>query len=337
MGSCFTREPDVDFSGPVDFNHFHILRAIGKGAFGKVCIVKKKDTKEMYAMKYMNKVQIIRKHAVENVFRESEILRKLEHNFLVNLWFTFQDQEDLFVVLDLMLGGDISYHLEKEGRFSVARVRLYVAELSLALDYLREHKVVHRDVKPANMLLDSGGHVHLTDFNVACVVHSGVAITSVTGTKPYMAPEVLHSRSSGYSYAVDWWGLGVSVYEMLRGQRPFSIDRHMSNEEIVSSIRRTRPSASVRWDHQTCDLLRMLLHPDEDKRLQSVASMKQHRFFQDVNWDEVERKETTPIYIPAVRAVHNVATVFNLDTFGCPCVWCVKNTRDGLQEMGLWR
>ena len=83
-------------------------------------------------------------------------------------------------------GGDISYHLEKQGRFTLARVRLYVAELSLALEYLREHLVIHRDVKPANMLLDSGGHVHLTDFNVACIVRPGVAITSVTGTKPYM-------------------------------------------------------------------------------------------------------------------------------------------------------
>ena len=83
-------------------------------------------------------------------------------------------------------GGDISYHLEKEGRFAVSRVRLYIAELSLALEYLRENRVIHRDVKPANMLLDSGGHVHLTDFNVACVVHSGVPVTSVTGTKPYM-------------------------------------------------------------------------------------------------------------------------------------------------------
>ena len=169
--------------------------------------MKKRDTKQMYAMKYMNKVQIIKKHAVENVFREIDLLQQLEHPFLVNLWYTFQDQEDIFLVLDLMLGqwlpsafpcfspllpsspcpgGDLSYHLEKEVRFQVPRMRLYVAEMALVLEYLREEHIIHRDLKPANMLLDSQGHVHLTDFNVACIVKPGVPILSVTGTKPYM-------------------------------------------------------------------------------------------------------------------------------------------------------
>ncbi len=163
----------------------------------------------MYAMKYMNKIQIIRKHAVENVFREIKILCSLEHPFLVNLWFTFQDREDMFLVMDLMLGewikgmrhskqekllcwftiptgGDISYHLEKHGKFSLPRVRLYIAEVSLALEYLRSKSIIHRDIKPANMLLDSQGHVHVTDFNVASIVRPNVQITSTTGTKPYM-------------------------------------------------------------------------------------------------------------------------------------------------------
>lgn len=304
MGGCWSQEPEVDFDGPVDFYHFYILRAIGKGAFGKVCIVKKRDTKQMYAMKYMNKVQIIKKHAVENVFREIKLLRYLEHPFLVNMWFTFQDREDIFLVLDLMLGGDLSYHLEKEGRFQVPRVRLYIAQLALALQYLKGKLIIHRDVKPANMLLDSQGHIHLTDFNVACVVKPDMPILSITGTKPYMAPEVLRPSSAGYSYAVDWWSLGVSAYEMLRGQRPFPLDRHMSNDEIFSQLRHTRPSASARWDQTTCDVLKMLLHPDDDKRLQSVEVMMSHPFFEGTNWEEVESKEVIQPFIPPQNRIN---------------------------------
>ena len=168
----------------VDFDHFQILRAIGRGAFGKVnrrsfnftfvrfipcvlikhrhmiligvgyfffsfplskvCIVQKKDTKAMYAMKYMNKNACIKKDAVRNVLRELEILKFLEHPFLVNLWFAFQDEEDMFMVVDLLLGGDIRYHLQQVTKFDEPRVKLYLCELGLALGYLRSKKVIHR-------------------------------------------------------------------------------------------------------------------------------------------------------------------------------------------------
>lgn len=304
MGGCFPREAPPDFSGPVDFSHFHILRAVGKGAFGKVCIVKKKDTKQMYAMKYMNKIQIIAKHAVENVFREQELLSALEHAFLVNLWFTFHDAEDIFMVMDLMLGGDLSYHLTREGRFTVPRVVLYVAEMALVLEYLQSKQIIHRDMKPANMLLDLQGHVHLSDFNVACVVKPGVPVTSVTGTKPYMAPEVIHPGTKGYSYAVDWWGLGVSAYEMLRGQRPFHVEKSMSNDEIYAMLKHSHPTASAKWDENVCDLLKRLLHPDERKRLQSVKKAKELKCFQDLKWDEIEQGKVIPSFVPPQNRIN---------------------------------
>ncbi|XP_052533023.1 serine/threonine-protein kinase 32C isoform X3 [Tympanuchus pallidicinctus] len=152
-----SKRPVFDEREDVNFDHFQILRAIGKGSFGKVCIVQKRDTEKMYAMKYMNKQQCIERDEVRNVFRELEILQEIEHVFLVNLWYSFQDEEDMFMVVDLLLGGDLRYHLQQNVQFTEETVRLYLCEMALALDYLRSQHIIHRDVKPDNILLDEQG------------------------------------------------------------------------------------------------------------------------------------------------------------------------------------
>ncbi|XP_077933070.1 serine/threonine-protein kinase 32C isoform X3 [Halichoerus grypus] len=174
----------------------------------------------MYAMKYMNKQQCIERDEVRNVFRELEILQEIEHVFLVNLWYSFQDEEDMFMVVDLLLGGDLRYHLQQNVQFSEDTVKLYICEMALALDYLRSQHIIHRDVKPDNILLDEQGHAHLTDFNIATIIKDGERATALAGTKPYMAPEIFQSfvsGGSGYSFEVDWWSVGVLAYELLRG------------------------------------------------------------------------------------------------------------------------
>ncbi|KAG2466089.1 ST32B kinase, partial [Polypterus senegalus] len=185
-----------------------------------VCIVQKRDTKKMYAMKYMNKQKCIERDEVRNVFRELQIMQGLEHPFLVNLWYSFQDEEDMFMVVDLLLGGDLRYHLQQNVHFKEDTVKLYICELALALYYLQCCHIIHRDIKPDNILLDEHGHVHITDFNIATVLKDSETATSMAGTKPYMAPEIFHSfleGGPGYSYPVDWWSLGITAYELLRG------------------------------------------------------------------------------------------------------------------------
>ncbi|CAJ0923623.1 unnamed protein product, partial [Ranitomeya imitator] len=224
-----------------------------------VCIVQKKDTETMYAMKYMNKQQCIERDEVRNVFRELEILQEIEHVFLVNLWYSFQDEEDMFMVVDLLLGGDLRYHLQQNVQFTEETVKLYICEMALALDYLRSQHIIHRDVKPDNILLDEQGHAHLTDFNVATIIKDGERATAMAGTKPYMAPEIFQSflnGGTGYSFEVDWWSLGIMSFELLRGWRPYDI--HSSNpvETLVQLFSTITVQYSSVWSKDMIALLR---------------------------------------------------------------------------------
>ncbi|XP_061645184.1 serine/threonine-protein kinase 32C-like isoform X3 [Phyllopteryx taeniolatus] len=270
-----SKKPVFDEKEDVNFDHFQILRAIGKGSFGKVCIVQKRDTEKMYAMKYMNKQQCIERDEVRNVFRELEILQEIEHVFLVNLWYSFQDEEDMFMVVDLLLGGDLRYHLQQSVPFSEDAVKLYLCEMTLALDYLQSQHIIHRDVKPDNILLDEQGHAHLTDFNIATIIKDGERATALAGTKPYMAPEIFQSflnGGMGYAFEVDWWSLGVTVFEVLRGWRPYEIHASNSLESLIQLFSTVSVQYSPAWPKDLISLLRKKgrLHCDPTFELEEM-------------------------------------------------------------------
>ncbi|XP_054409320.2 serine/threonine-protein kinase 32B isoform X3 [Pongo pygmaeus] len=255
----------------VNFDHFQILRAIGKGSFGKVCIVQKRDTKKMYAMKYMNKQKCIERDEVRNVFRELQIMQGLEHPFLVNLWYSFQDEEDMFMVVDLLLGGDLRYHLQQNVHFTEGTVKLYICELALALEYLQRYHIIHRDIKPDNILLDEH------------------------------APEVFQvymDGGPGYSYPVDWWSLGVTAYELLRGWRPYEIHSATPIDEILNMFKVERVHYSSTWCKGMVALLRKLLTKDPESRLSSLRDIQSVPYLADMNWDAVFEKALMPGFVP---------------------------------------
>uniref|UniRef100_A0A8C0A952 Serine/threonine-protein kinase 32B n=1 Tax=Bos mutus grunniens TaxID=30521 RepID=A0A8C0A952_BOSMU len=302
MGGNHSHKPPVfDENEEVNFDHFQILRAIGKGSFGKVCIVQKRDTKKMYAMKYMNKQKCIERDEVRNVFRELQIMQGLEHPFLVNLWYSFQDEEDMFMVVDLLLGGDLRYHLQQNVHFTEGDVKLYICELALALEYLQQYHIIHRDIKPDNILLDEHGHVHITDFNIATVVKGAEKASSMAGTKPYMAPEVFQvyvDGGPGYSYPVDWWSLGVTAYELLRGWRPYEIHSATPIDEILNMFKVERVHYSSTWCKGMVALLKKLLTKDPESRLSSLGDVQSAPYLADMNWDAVLEKALTPGFVP---------------------------------------
>ncbi|NWS68091.1 ST32B kinase, partial [Crotophaga sulcirostris] len=266
-----------------------------------VCIVQKRDTKKMYAMKYMNKQKCIERDEVRNVFRELQIMQGLEHPFLVNLWYSFQDEEDMFMVVDLLLGGDLRYHLQQNVHFNEGTVKLYICELALSLDYLQRYHIIHRDIKPDNVLLDEHGHVHITDFNIATIVKGSEKASSMAGTKPYMAPEVFQAfmdGGPGYSYPVDWWSLGITAYELLRGWRPYEIHSATPIDEILNMFKIERVHYSSAWSKGMITLLKKLLTKDPECRLSSLADIQGSPYLADVNWDAILEKAVTPGFVP---------------------------------------
>ena len=310
MGVICCKPEVIDFDGPVDLYHFYLLRAVGKGAFGKVRVVQHKQTKDLYALKYINKAKCIKMRAVSNIIQERRLLEEIDSPFVCNLRYAFQDDENMFMVLDLMLGGDLRFHLDRTGNMSEQVVRFYVAELALGLDYLHRLQIVHRDLKPDNVLLDEKGHAHLTDFNIAVHFSPRRPLTSIAGSMAYMAPEVLTKR--GYLSSVDWWSLGVVAYELLFGRRPF---RGKTNSALTHSILNDRCTFPENVDtivsRQTVSCIKSLLERDPRKRLgcrSGIDEFKAHPWFAGIDWPAMEAKTVTPPFEPDSKKANFDAT-----------------------------
>jgi len=307
MGNAFGKGDSSDYNGEVELRHFNLLRCIGKGAFGKVRIVEHKEKKKLYALKYINKMQCIKMKAIQNIMRERTILEEIEHPFIVNLRFAFQDDENMFMVLDLMIGGDLRFHLERLGGFTEDTLRFYCAEIACALNYLHNKGIVHRDLKPDNILLDDKGHAHITDFNIAVHVDPKHLPRSQSGTISYMAPEVFANK--GYSYPVDWWSLGVVLFEGFYGKRPFKghnneqVSKNIVNQkEIHFSSTNALTKHPVKPSAEFLNILKGFLVKDPNQRLgcgvKGLDELWDNSWFRGIDWDKLERKEYVSPMIP---------------------------------------
>ncbi|MEE6486472.1 hypothetical protein FKM82_014609 [Ascaphus truei] len=220
----------------------------------------------------------------------------------------------MFMVVDLLLGGDLRYHLQQNVQFTEETVKLYICEMALALDYLRSQHIIHRDVKPDNILLDEQGHAHLSDFNVATIIKDGERATALAGTKPYMAPEIFQSfvnGGTGYSFEVDWWSLGIMSFELLRGWRPYDI--HSSNpvESLVQLFSTVTVQYSSVWSKDMIGLLRKLLTVNPEHRSSSLVDIQTSTYLADVVWEDKLEKKVEPGFVP------NLHTYFVNRKAGC--------------------
>ncbi|KJZ78476.1 hypothetical protein HIM_01867 [Hirsutella minnesotensis 3608] len=296
----------VDLNGEVNLNHFRLLRVVGRGAFGKVRIVERKDTGLSFALKYIRKDEVVKSESVRNIVRERRMLEHVNHPFICNLRYSFQDIEYMYLVVDLMSGGDLRFHISRK-TFTEEAVRFWIAELGCALRYIHGQGIIHRDVKPDNVLLDADGHVHLTDFNVASDIIPGRILTSKSGTLAYLAPEVYAGK--GYDVRADWWSLGVLFYECIYNKRPFdgnneaTLSQQIQNQSAKYPV--TQPPVSL-----TClYAIRSALDSNPKTRLGSTwESFIHNDFFREIDFNLLEQKQVEPIFIPSSEKTNFDAT-----------------------------
>ncbi|KWU42216.1 kinase-like protein, partial [Rhodotorula sp. JG-1b] len=284
---------------------FQILRRIGQGSFGQVFRVRKRDTKRIYAMKVIRKSSLNSPEALAQVVTERTVLAKTNDcPFLVGLKFSFQSAEELFLVMDYKGGGEVFQHLQRDGgRFGEDKVRFYVAEIILALEFLHSKNIVYRDLKPENCLLDGSGHVVLCDFGLSKVLDSADAkCRTLCGTTSFLAPEVL--LDVGYSYPADWWSLGVLLFEMCFGWSPFYAESRIEEYERILQMEIKLPNKRG-YGPEVKDLLLKLLERDPEKRLgaqRGAVELKCHPFFASIDWAKLAVRRVSPPFKPVTHA-----------------------------------
>ncbi|WFD29733.1 non-specific serine/threonine protein kinase [Malassezia sp. CBS 17886] len=287
---------------------FELLKVIGKGSFGKVMQVRKRDTSRIYALKIIRKAHIISRSEVTHTLAERTVLAKVNCPFIVPLKFSFQSPDKLYLVLAFVNGGELFHHLQCEGRFSEERARFYAAELFCALEHLHGFNVIYRDLKPENILLDYTGHIALCDFGL-CKLNMGDKETTHTfcGTPEYLAPELLLGQ--GYTKSVDWWTLGVLLYEMLTGLPPFYSD---DVNEMYRKILQDPLTFPPEVQPDARDMLTGLLRRDANLRLgygpHGAAEIKTHPFFtKHIDWNMLLAKKVQPPFKPGVTSAFDTS------------------------------
>ncbi|PVH68252.1 AGC/YANK protein kinase, partial [Cadophora sp. DSE1049] len=288
----------VIFTDEVNLSQFRLLRVVGKGAFGKVRVVEKKDTGLTFALKYIQKDEIVRSGSLCNIIRERRMLEHFNHPFICNLRYSFQDIDLMYLVVDLMDGGDLRFHISRK-TFTEEAVQFWVAELGCALKYIHKQGIVHRDVKPDNVLLDYEGHIHLADFNLASCLTPGKPLTGKSGTLAYLAPEVY--KGTGYGPGADWWSLGVLLYECIYNKRPFEGSTQTTLAGQVTKVNPAFPVTSPPVSLPCLGAIGSALDENPTKRMGSAGfhSFTDNLFFRSIDFDALERKEIEPVFVPS--------------------------------------
>ncbi|XP_046383358.1 G protein-coupled receptor kinase 2 isoform X1 [Ischnura elegans] len=299
-------------SQPITYKTFRMYRVLGKGGFGEVCACQVRATGKMYACKKLEKKRIKKRKGEAMVLIEKQILQKINSRFVVSLAYAYETKDALCLVLTIMNGGDLKFHIYNMGGnpgFDIHRARFYAAEVLCGLENLHNLGIVYRDCKPENILLDDHGHVRISDLGLAVEIPEGEMVRGRVGTVGYMAPEVIDNEK--YTFSPDWFSFGCLIYEMIEGQAPFRARKEkVKREEVDRRVKEDQEKYSHKFTEEAKSLCQMLLKKSPKVRLGShcgrygAREVKQHEFFKCLHWKRLEVGMWDPPFVPDPHAVY---------------------------------
>ena len=281
-------------------NMFEFNTVIGKGGFGKVWKVQYKKTNEYFALKEMSKRKILDKKSEKSINSERKFLSILNHPFIVNMHYAFQDNDNLYLVMDMLSGGDLRYHCSRYRSFSEEQTRFFIACITYSLEYIHTNNVIHRDIKPENLVLDDKGYVRVTDFGIA-KYNTADNSSETSGTPGYMSPEVMNAEN--HSFTADFFAIGVIGYEFLMGFRPYNGKNRKEIKEKIfgEKVEITLNQKKKGWSDDVIDFINKLLERNKDLRLganKGFQELKEHQWLKYYPWDELEQKILPAPFVP---------------------------------------
>lgn len=292
---------------------FETLKVIGRGSYAKVLMVELKETGRIYAMKVIKKEMFVgnENEDIDWVQTEKHVFEQASnYPFLVGLHSCFQNESRLFFVIEFVRGGDLMFHMQRKRRLEEPDAQFYAAEISLALDFLHMRGIIYRDLKLDNVLLDHEGHIKLTDYGMCKEgIRPGDKTSTFCGTPNYISPELL--RGEEYDFSVDWWALGVLLFEMLAGKSPFDTP-DSSEDALFQTILEKTIRIPRGLSHRAQNILRAFLKKDPAERLgcdpnKGFSEIKSHEFFKTIDWEQLERRQVKPPYTPRTGSDRDLA------------------------------
>lgn len=317
----------------LSMDQFTTVKQLGKGAFGSVSLVIKKDSNAYYALKILNKKEVVLRKQIAHVKAERDILKEADNDWIVKLYYSFQDTEFLYFVMEYIPGGDLMALLIREHKFNKPLSQFYTAELVQAVASVHEMGFIHRDIKPDNVLIGRDGHIKLTDFGLCTgfrwthdsefykpgsnptnrlhdrknILHRRKQARSVVGTPNYIAPEVLQANGApgqGYTKSCDWWSVGVILFEMIIGQPPFAANTPLQTQEMILAHHRTFRIPSCCPCPRSSDLMQSWI-VGEENRLSDPMLIRNHPFFAGIKWDKLRHMQ--PPYVPKISSIEDTS------------------------------